>query len=299
MIENLRKIKSIKLNYDLGKKTWFGTGGKSTLFFIADSVDILKMIIRVTKRIIPILIIGSGSNILVRDGGFKGIVIKLGKNFKQIELDKKKSTVSVGSGVKDSEFSKFCLQEGICGFEFLSGIPGTIGGNLKMNAGCYGGNISDNLIECKILNDDLNNFKNNFNSLVTHSLSLYGKSFYLSKSLEQQIINFAALTNFVAIKGGLLKKEQMLSGDMADIFSNLYLAISVKYYDRNSKASSILTEYVINRLLNENQIKINKVIDNLGYERYLLQHLKKNVKNISYEDERKVFDEVMSNNHLI
>ena len=156
MIENLRKIKSMKLNYDLGKKTWFGTGGKSTLFFIADSVDILKMIIKVTKRIIPILIIGSGSNILVRDGGFKGIAIKLGKNFKQIELDKNKSTVSVGSGVKDSEFSKFCLQEGICGFEFLSGIPGTIGGNLKMNAGCYGGNISDNLIECKILNDDLN-----------------------------------------------------------------------------------------------------------------------------------------------
>ena len=150
-----------------------------------------------------------------------------------------------------------------------------------------------------VLNDDLNNFKTNFNSLVTHSLSLYGKSFYLSKSLEQQIINFAALTNFVAIKGGLLKKEQMLSGDMADIFSNLYLAISVKYYDRNSKASSILTEYVINRLLNENQIKINKVIDNLGYERYLLQHLKKNVKNISYEDERKVFDEVMKNKKII
>ena len=150
-----------------------------------------------------------------------------------------------------------------------------------------------------VLNDDLNNFKTNFNSLVTHSLSLYGKSFYLSKSLEQQIINFAALTNFVAIKGGLLKKEQMLSGDMADIFSNLYLAISVKYYDRNSKASSILTEYVINRLLNENQIKINKVIDNLGYERYLLQHLKKNVKNISYEDERKVFDEVMKNKSII
>ena len=150
-----------------------------------------------------------------------------------------------------------------------------------------------------VLNDDLNNFKTNFNSLVTHSLSLYGKSFYLSKSLEQQIINFAALTNFVAIKGGLLKKEQMLSGDMADIFSNLYLAISVKYYDRNSKASSILTEYVINRLLNENQIKINKVIDNLGYERYLLQHLKKNVKNISYEDERKVFNEVMKNKSII
>jgi len=88
-----------------------------------------------------------------------------------------------------------------------------------------------------VLNDDLNNFKNNFNSLVTHSLSLYGKSFYLSKSLEQQIINFAALTNFVAIKGGLLKKEQMLSGDMADIFSNLYLALSVQNYHENYENS--------------------------------------------------------------
>ena len=135
MIGNIKKIKSIKFNYNLGKKTWFGTGGNCTLFFLADSINHLKMILRITKRLIPILVIGSGSNILVRDGGFKGIGIKLGKDFRKIELDKQNFTVSVGSGVKDSEFSKFCLQEEICGFEFLSGIPGTIGGNLKMNAG--------------------------------------------------------------------------------------------------------------------------------------------------------------------
>lgn len=156
MIGNIKKIKSIKFNYNLGKKTWFGTGGNCTLFFLADSINHLKMILRITKRLIPILVIGSGSNILVRDGGFKGIGIKLGKDFRKIELDKQNFTVSVGSGVKDSEFSKFCLQEEICGFEFLSGIPGTIGGNLKMNAGCYGSKISDNLIECKVLDDDLN-----------------------------------------------------------------------------------------------------------------------------------------------
>ncbi len=150
-----------------------------------------------------------------------------------------------------------------------------------------------------ILNNDINSFKNNFNSILGHSLKLYGKSFGIRRNLNQQIINFACLTNFVALKGGLIKREQMLSGDMADIFSNIYLALSVQYYHNLNNSSAILTEYIINRLMNENQLKINKVIDNLGGERYLLQHLKRKVEYGSYNSERVVFNEIMNNKNII
>jgi acyl-CoA dehydrogenase len=150
-----------------------------------------------------------------------------------------------------------------------------------------------------ILANDLDTFKENFNNIISHSLNLYFKTFGFSEDLEQQIINFAALTNFVALKGGAIKREQMLSGDMADIFGNLYLAISVRNYHKNYKASEKLTNYIVQRLLLENQEKINKIIDNLGYERYLLSHLKKNYKAITYDNEREIFDEIMENENII
>tara|TARA_B100001063_G_C16621420_1_gene480932 strand:- start:46 stop:885 length:840 start_codon:yes stop_codon:yes gene_type:complete len=150
-----------------------------------------------------------------------------------------------------------------------------------------------------ILNDDLASFKRSLNNMIRHSLALYNKSFNLSNSLEQQIISFANLTNFVALKAGALKKEQMLSGDMADIFSNLYLAVSVIYYHKNNNASQKLTDYIVNRLINENQCKINRVIDNLGPERFLLQHLKGKVKAISYREEREIFNEIMNNETIL
>lgn len=146
-----------------------------------------------------------------------------------------------------------------------------------------------------ILNNDLSAFKKNFQSIVKHSTELYLKTFNPQNTLEQQIINFATLTNFVALKGGSLKREQMLSGDMADVFGNLYMAISVQYYDKHNPRSIILTNYVIQRLMNENQRTINRIIDNLGPEKYLLMHLKRQVKDKNYDVERNVFQEIMKN----
>ena len=155
-----------------------------------------------------------------------------------------------------------------------------------------------------VLNNDKQDFMNNFQKIISHSLNLYGKSLnpvsvFGLKSLEQQITDFASLTNFVALKGGLLKKEQMLSGAMADIFSNLYLAISVQDYQNKYKASHLLTDYINNKLINENQRLINKVIDNLGVERIVLLHLKKPVKSDSFDQERLIFKEIMKNPNII
>ena len=149
-------LKSLKFNYQLGKKTWFGTGGNCKLFLEVNSINQLTNTIRIAKQFIPILVIGSGSNVIIRDGGFKGIVIKLGGEFRKIEIDNSNSVLSVGAGTKDSEVAKFCVEKNISGLEFLSGIPGTIGGNIKMNAGCYGNQISDNLIDCTIIDEKLN-----------------------------------------------------------------------------------------------------------------------------------------------
>tara|TARA_B100001093_G_scaffold97959_1_gene89963 strand:- start:1748 stop:3700 length:1953 start_codon:yes stop_codon:yes gene_type:complete len=155
-----------------------------------------------------------------------------------------------------------------------------------------------------VLDNNKEDFMKHFKNIVSHSLIMYFKSLYILSSspnteLNQQIINFANLTNFVALKGGALKREQMLSGTMADIFSNLYLAISVKTYQNQYNASPLLTEYILTKLLNENQSLINKVIDNLGYEKYLLLHLKKKTKSDNFDEERMIFHEIVSNPNII
>ena len=157
-----------------------------------------------------------------------------------------------------------------------------------------------------VLNNNKNDISNNLNNILVHSLKLYLQTFNISnltpfthKTLNQQIIDFACLTNFVALKGGKLKAEQMLSGEMADIFSNLYLAISVQYYNKNYKTSEKLTNYIIDKLIIENQISINNVINNMNYEKMFVLHLKKQPKFISYRDECEIFDEIITNKNIV
>ena len=114
--------------------------------------EVIRIILKYFKKIFPVFIIGAGSNLIVRDGGINGIVIKLGKAFSQITLHKKESILQIGGSAKDYQISKFCLENNITGFEYLIGIPGTLGGNLKMNAGCYGQEICDNFLECVVIN---------------------------------------------------------------------------------------------------------------------------------------------------
>ena len=146
-----------------------------------------------------------------------------------------------------------------------------------------------------LLTNNEKEFAKNLNNIVLLSSKLYLKTLISTNNLEQQIIDYATLTNFVALKAGALKKEQMLSGTMADIFSNLYLAISVNYTNNNYEISKKLTDYVIKKLMNENQEKINKVIDNLGPEKYLLLHLKRKINPITFKDEVNIFKEIEDN----
>ena len=144
------KIKSnILLDYDMRKSTWFRAGGNALGYVIVNDIPDLKTIISFSNQI-KYYIMGVGSNLMVRDGGFDGLIIKLGKNFNKIKINE--DTLSVGAGALDVNLSKFALQNLIKDFEFFSGIPGTIGGAIKMNAGCYGSQTADNLKRILVIN---------------------------------------------------------------------------------------------------------------------------------------------------
>lgn len=131
----------IEFNYNLSKLSWFGVAGKAEIFYVPDSSYELALLLKILSPKINRTVIGMGSNLLIRDGGIDGIVIKLGKNFSNIILEK--NAVSIGASVPDKVLSRFCSSESINGFEFLTGIPGNIGGAVAMNAGCYGSEIKD------------------------------------------------------------------------------------------------------------------------------------------------------------
>ena len=147
MIENIQKIKSklnskFLFNYNMAKSTWFQAGGNAKVFCTVYDENELQTILSINKDL-PVYIIGAGSNLLVRDSGFNGLIIKLGKSFNKIQINDNK--ILVGSSILDINFSNFAKRNLIKDFEFYSGIPGTIGGAIKMNAGCFGSETSDRL----------------------------------------------------------------------------------------------------------------------------------------------------------
>ncbi|MDC3126018.1 UDP-N-acetylmuramate dehydrogenase [Candidatus Pelagibacter sp.] len=156
MSDYLKKLslefnESLKLNYDLKKKNWFNIGGKTKIYFKANN---LKELIRFLKKINnkeKIFILGAGSNTLITDNIYDGIIIKLSKNFNNISLLSDEIVVA-GSAVSDKSLSDFATDNNLGGFEFLSCIPGTIGGGIKMNAGCFGKEFKDILVSIQAIN---------------------------------------------------------------------------------------------------------------------------------------------------
>ncbi|EMH79808.1 UDP-N-acetylmuramate dehydrogenase [alpha proteobacterium HIMB114] len=133
-------MNNIKLNYSLSKNSWFGLGGKANKFFTPDDVNELSNYIKKNTNE-KYYSIGSGSNILFRDKGCKETIIKLGKSFRNIYI--KNNKIFCGSAVLKKQLSKFALDNEIINFEFLSCIPGTIGGGVIMNAGCFQSEFKD------------------------------------------------------------------------------------------------------------------------------------------------------------
>lgn len=142
----------IHMNEPMSKHTTFKVGGNADIFVIIKNFDELRHVIKIAKRnAIHMTIIGNGSNILVKDNGIRGIVVKI--EFEEIKIEKKANNaiVTVGAGVKLMALAQELMNNSISGFEFAAGIPGTIGGAVKMNAGAYGKEMKDIIISTKCL----------------------------------------------------------------------------------------------------------------------------------------------------
>ena len=126
--------------------TWFRVGGPADVIFLPEDISDLCEFLQALDPAIPVLTIGVGSNLLVRDGGIDGVVIRLGRNFAEVEA-REGAKIFAGAAALDALVAKVAAQNGVAGLEFYRGVPGTIGGALVMNAGCYGSETKDILIE--------------------------------------------------------------------------------------------------------------------------------------------------------
>ena len=156
MIENQEQLSlefnnNIKFDYDLKKKNWFNIGGKTKIYFKASNLKDLINFLKKIENKEKIFILGGGSNTLITDKTYDGVVIKLANNFNNISL-LSDDIIIAGSAVSDKSLSEFAMNNDLGGFEFLSCIPGTVGGGIKMNAGCFGREFKDILISIQAIN---------------------------------------------------------------------------------------------------------------------------------------------------
>lgn len=140
----------LKADAPLAKLVWFKSGGKADwLFEPADLEDLVTFLSRLDPAA-PVMALGLGSNLIIRDGGVPGVVVRLGKPFSSVEV-KRDCVVECGGGAPGILVASQARDAGIAGLEFLRGIPGTVGGFVRMNGGAYGREVADILVDCDVV----------------------------------------------------------------------------------------------------------------------------------------------------
>mgnify|MGYP003330610204 FL=1 len=200
-LNDLEKLKfsdnsRLSFDHDLTRLNWFNIGGKSKIYLFANSLKDLSLFLKTYQKRGKIFILGAGSNILFDDKTYDGVVIKLGKNFNNISKLNENLIIS-GSSCSDKKVSDFAMENGIEGFEFLSCIPGSIGGGIRMNAGCYGKEFKDIIVSVQAIDFD-------GNVLTISSSNISFK--YRSTNLPKDLIFLSG-----TFKGNLSKKEKIKS----------------------------------------------------------------------------------------
>jgi len=185
----------LRENFDLSKSNWLGIGGKAKFFFKPKNLKDLQIFLRNNNQHLPIIVIGSGSNLLIRDKGFDGVVIKFGKDFDYIKINN--DIINCGPATQKSLLAEYAANNNLTGFEFLYCIPGTIAGGVIMNSGCYGSDISKVVLsisaidmngEIKIIDNKDINFSYRHSSLTKNqiitNIEMKGSSLEKNKVLE-------------------------------------------------------------------------------------------------------------------
>lgn len=154
-MEHILGENQVKVGESLSKHTTFKMGGEADYFVIPQSPEeIVELVNLCNKEKVPFYILGNGSNILVGDKGYRGVIIQIGKGMEKIEFGETiegQTRVLAGAGVSLAKLAKMVAGKGLTGFEFASGIPGTLGGAITMNAGAYGGEIKDCILWAKVI----------------------------------------------------------------------------------------------------------------------------------------------------
>ena len=198
LVDSLKKFSEqtkgkLIFDYDLKKTNWFNIGGNAKAFFKPENLKDLINFLKNFGRKEKIFILGAGSNILIKDQGFDGIVIKLGKNFSNISILPSK-TIVAGSASIDKKVAEFASENDIGGLEFLSCIPGSIGGGIRMNSGCFGVEFKDILLSVQAINRE-----GKVLAIPTSSI----KFEYRTNDLPRDLIFLSA-----SFKGGFKNKDK-------------------------------------------------------------------------------------------
>ena len=138
------------LDFDIKKLNWFNIGGKVKIFFKPKNLIELKKFLKIYSNRGKIFVLGSGSNVLFKDNTYDGAVIKLSKSFSKLSR-LKEDIIIAGSSCSQKKLSEFAMENQISGFEFMYCIPGSVGGGLKMNSGCFGTEFKDNLVSIQCM----------------------------------------------------------------------------------------------------------------------------------------------------
>lgn len=193
---------SIKDHYPLSYLTWLKVGGEADIFFKPADINDLAVFLKENNGKLPVNIIGAGSNIIIRDGGVEGIVIKLGRSFTDINFDSHRNLV-VGAACLNYNLAKFAEQASIKGLEFLIGIPGTIGGGVAMNAGAYGCEFKDIVISVQAID-----FRGNRFEFDNEDIGFCYRNNSLPKGLIHTQVKIKAP---LGIKGAISKKMKEIN----------------------------------------------------------------------------------------
>lgn len=216
------------LNFNSGKISWFRCGGRIASYCIVENVNELNEALeKYSQYKDNLLVIGAGSNMLIRDGGFDGLAIKLTGEFNTINIKNKSEKeiyLTAGAGVFDKQVASFALEHNLIGCEFLDTIPGTIGGAVKMNAGCFGKEVKDVLVSAKILTNgavvELTNEDLCFSyrkSKIPDNAVILEATFLLQKVTNEQIVQSDMTISEMRKKR---KENQIVGATCGSTFAN-------------------------------------------------------------------------------
>ena len=201
-LDDLEKIEfydnsRLNFDHDLSRLNWFNIAGKTKIFLFSNSLKDLSIFLKKYKKRGKIFILGAGSNTLFGDEIYEGAVIKLGKNFNNVSK-LNDNTIIAGSSCLDKKLSEFAMENHIEGFEFLSCIPGSIGGGIRMNAGCYGREIKDIIVSVQAID-----FNGNVLTIPSSEISFK----YRSTNLPKDIIYLSGTFKGKLSKKNIIKKK--------------------------------------------------------------------------------------------